>query len=175
MEMPGRWLGSARSGWLMRAALVNRATLPALLVVYNRHALPHLNTQFAMKKDNHSNTFFKGLTVYLLTQSNPIRSIHFAAVSGSKDLPNSGGGTFWCLTQDAVDSGHRVLTLAPSKKHGEFFPADTALSTLGRSVFEMFLSEFLGFSSPGFLHLFAFRSCLFCCQYLAMSASCILG
>ena len=161
MEMPGKWLGSARSGWLMRAALVNRATLPALLVFYS-HALPHLNTQFAMKKDNHSNTFFKGLTVYLLNpiQSNPIRSIHFAAVSGSKDLSNSGGSTFWCLTQDAVDSGHRVLTLAPSKKHGEF-TADTALSTLGRSVFTV--SDFLGFI-PKLLP--------FCCHSVANTLRC---
>ena len=37
--------------------------------------------------------------------SNPIPSFR-CFVSGSKDLPNGGDGTFWCLTQDAFDSGH---------------------------------------------------------------------
>lgn len=143
MEMPGKWLGSARSGWLMRAALVNRATLPALLVVYNRHALPHLSTQFAMKKDNHSNTFFKGLTVYLLIQSNPIHSFRCGFriqrfVQQWRQyflMPYSRRGWFRTPSVDRGAPFEETWGKCYCREHG-------TTSTLGRSVFTV--SDFLG-------------------------------
>ncbi len=85
------------SGWWQLKHILFSPLLPGEMIQFDEHIcqMGWFNHQFEC--------LVKGLDIS--NHSNPIHSFR-CFVSGSKDLPNGGDGTFWCLTQDTFDSGH---------------------------------------------------------------------